>query len=405
MKINFTTLPKQAAVHLPTSKSISNRVMLIRALCHQPFDIMNGSESEDSAAMQQMLDSTTMIVNANEAGTALRFMTAFYCIHQPETIKIITGAPRLRQRPIADLVEALQSIGADISYVDKQGFAPLKIKSVASLNNTILISASISSQFISALCMIAPCMPKGLQIHLLPPITSVPYIKMTLAVMQYFGIDSIFKDNIINILPQQYIPKAYTIEADWSAATFLYCALLLLPKGEIILENLTFSGIQGDAYIEELCRQFGIQTIKEQNGLKISKQENFDVPTQLINLNRYPDLAIPFIVVCAIQYPQIQITGLQTLLVKESNRVEALQIELLKIGLQLLYVNEILSFEGKINTDSAVVFDTHQDHRIAMALALVAIVHPNISINNPEVVSKSFPDYWNQLQRIGFVML
>jgi 3-phosphoshikimate 1-carboxyvinyltransferase len=404
MKISFISLPQYASVQLPTSKSITNRVLLIQALCQQHLQINNISNSDDSIAMQDMLASNTMIVNANEAGTALRLMTAFYCMHQQGTTKIITCAPRLRQRPIADLVQALQSIGADISYADKEGFAPLKIKSVNNLQNNITIDANISSQFISALCLIAPCLPNGLHIQLLPPITSLPYIHMTLGLMNHFEVASSFTDNQIHILPQQYIAKAYTVEADWSAATFIYSALMLLPNGSIFIADLQLQSIQGDAFMYQLAAQFGITSAQQVDGIRINKTSEPIVPAQIIDLNAHPDLAIPFIVVCALQYPQIQITGLQTLLVKESNRIEALQTELAKVGIKLNYTNNALSFSGNLQTTEPVIFDTYQDHRIAMALALVAIMHPNISINNTEVVSKSFPEYWHQLQVLGFVI-
>jgi 3-phosphoshikimate 1-carboxyvinyltransferase len=403
MKINFTQLPNNATINLPTSKSISNRALIIQALCTQQFRIENLSDSNDTKALQEMLASKLLVLNANEAGTAFRFMTAFLCIHNPGSTHILTGAPRLRERPIEDLVDALNSIGAKIEYIDKIGYAPLKIDAVARLQNQVTISANISSQFVSALCLIAPCLPDGLQIILDTNITSAPYIKMTLALMKEFGIQSIFTENKIEILPQPYLPKPYIIEADWSSATFMYCALLIMQEGEIFIDNIKISSMQGDEIIAKICNQFlNLQTTSKDNGLvlQLSKSENNNLLH--FNFTDTPDLAIPFIVMCAIRYPQTTITGLHTLLVKESNRVLALQTELAKVGIILRYENDILTFSGELIISNEVIFETYNDHRIAMALALVAIVHPHITINDEHVVAKSFPEYWVELSKIGF---
>jgi 3-phosphoshikimate 1-carboxyvinyltransferase len=405
MHISFTSLPKNASVQLPTSKSISNRVLIIRALCNQYFAIENISNSNDTVALQEMLSSKLLICNANEAGTAFRFMTAFLSIHQPGRTKILTGAPRLRQRPIAPLVLALQKMGADIAYTDQIGFAPLKITAVDTLQNEVTIEANISSQFISALCLIAPCLQNGLTINLSDVITSTPYIKMTLHLMLHFGIKSNFENNVIHILPQKYIAKPYIIEADWSSATFIYCALLMMQHGEIFIDKIKFSGIQGDEYIAKICATyFGLKTKIENNRIRLFLENNSSDTGQHFNFADAPDLAIPFIVVCAIHYQKTTISGLHTLLVKESDRVKALQTELAKVGLQLHYENDILSFSGKIAIEENVIFETYNDHRIAMALALIAIVHPRISITDEHVVAKSFPDYWIELGKIGFVI-
>ena len=403
MKINFTKLTSNAKVQLPASKSISNRVLIIQALCKQSVAITNVSNSADTIALQEMLASELNIVNANEAGTAFRFMTALLCVQNATTQKIITGAPRLRERPIADLVDALNSMGAAITYADKYGFAPLKIQSVDKLKSEVSIAANVSSQFISALCLIAPSLPNGLKIHFNTTIFSLPYIKMTLQLMQYFGVQSSFTENKIHILPQSYVAKPIAIEADWSAATFIYCALLIMQEGTIEIDSLQFTGIQGDEIIADWCKQhFGIQQAITQTGVRINLTKQAIFTALHFDCTDCPDLAIPLIVACAIRYPQTTFIGLQSLLVKESNRIEALQTELAKIGLVLTYQNDILSFSGNLDTNFAVTFDSYNDHRIAMALALVAIVHPNININDAHVVNKSFPDYWQQLQNLGF---
>jgi 3-phosphoshikimate 1-carboxyvinyltransferase len=401
--LKYSGEQKEATIHLPASKSISNRLLILQALSKGSISVDNVSDAEDTIAMQEMLNSKLMIVNANEAGTALRFATAYFATQLQEgEVKIITAAPSLRVRPIADLVVALQSIGCNIEYADTKEFAPLQIIGVSSLANTIEINANTSSQFVSALCMVAPTLKNGLEIHLKNEIVSEPYIAMTLSLLQECGIEVNKYDNTIRITHQQFYTKHFVVENDWSAASFFYCALLLMQSGSIALNGLQQNSIQGDSYITELAKLFGIDTQFNENGILIAKTNVKEVEPTMIDASNFPDMAIPFIVACAIQYPQIQFTGLSTLLVKESNRVEALQTELRKIGIEVHFENEILSFSGKLSIPDAVVFSTYQDHRIAMALSLVALIsNTTIAIDNPEVVNKSFPTYWKEIQKLG----
>jgi 3-phosphoshikimate 1-carboxyvinyltransferase len=403
MQLHYKPPTVTLTVQLPASKSISNRVLLIAALCKQTIAITNVSKAADTIALQEMLNSKLMIRNANEAGTAFRFMTAYLCLQPIGNVAIITGASRLRQRPIADLVNALRELGADIEYMDQENFAPLKISGVANLQSEVKINASISSQFVSALCMIAPCLPNGLTIDLIGEATSAPYIQMTIKLMQHFGVQSMFAINKIIIAPQHYTAVPITIDADWSSATFFYCAMLILQNREIHIAQLAQNGLQGDEVIAQICAtHFGLQsqTINDQmhlffvNDAPQNVQQHFD-------LRDCPDLAIPLIVACALRHPSVTISGLHTLLVKESNRIEALQTELAKIGLLLHYQNDKLRFDGTINTATSVTFETYNDHRIAMALALVAFIHPNISMNDKDVVQKSFPDFWDEIEKLG----
>ncbi len=403
LTINKLYNTNNVLIELPTSKSISNRALIIQALCHQPFTIQHLSTAQDTVALQQMLQANTMIVNANEAGTALRFGTAFFaCTLPANQVKVITAAPSLRKRPIAPLVDALTSMGANIQYADAHGFAPLKITGVQNLSNKVTVAADVSSQFVTALCLLAPSVPTGLQITLHKSLTSAPYVHMTLQMMQQFGVTSLYENNVISILPQAYQATNYTIEPDWSAASFFYAAAMLLPNPQITLSNLTTQSLQGDAILYQMQAITGVETTITENGLQLSKDvNNNNFSNTIINAADFPDMAIPLIVACAVAKPHLQFSGLHTLLVKESNRILALQTELAKVGILLVYENNLLRFQGQLNPRATPVFDTYQDHRIAMALSLLAFVLPNVTINNPEVVAKSFPNYWQQLLKFA----
>jgi 3-phosphoshikimate 1-carboxyvinyltransferase len=316
--------------------------------------------------------------------------------------RILTGAPHLRTRPIADLVEALQSMGCKITYMDKQGYAPIKIEAAKLINNKIKIDASKSSQFVSALCLVGPSLPNGISIEMLQ-VASEPYIDMTLKLMQYFGIASTKINNIIEIPAAAYKPIPYAIENDWSSACFIYCALMTSEtQQQICLNKLNTNSIQGDSYMAELAQDFGIVTSHENENILITNNGSVNIKRNY-NLSNYPDLAIPFIVACALKFPSVTISGLHTLALKESDRILALQTELKKVGIILNYNQDILSFGGAYtHSEVPIGFDVYADHRIAMALSLVGILAKQIEINNPEVVSKSFPNYWLELSKIGF---
>jgi 3-phosphoshikimate 1-carboxyvinyltransferase len=398
--INKKAWSNTAIIELPSSKSLSNRALVVQALCAQPFDILNLSNADDTINLHQALNSKLMIRNVGDAGTALRFCTALFSVLNPESVYILTGSPRLRQRPIAPLVEALQQIGANIKYADKVGFAPLEITSTTITTHEIHVDASMSSQFISALCLIAPTLQNGLNIIPKGQIISEPYITMTLQLMKHFGI-AYTQNETIQISPQRYSPKNYTVEADWSAASFFYAALLLQENGQIQINGLQQNSLQGDSQITTLLLPFGITTTFHKTGVLINKSTPNITTDYKLDMSNYPDMAIPLIVACAIKFPFVTFTGLSTLLVKESNRIEALQTELIKFGLQLTYQVDVLSFTGTLQPiQTAIVIDTYNDHRIAMAMSLMAFAGYDLAINHHEVVDKSFPDYWNQLAKI-----
>jgi 3-phosphoshikimate 1-carboxyvinyltransferase len=396
--INQITNLKEVYIHLPASKSICNRVQIIRALSKSNFVINNFSTATDCAVLQNILSNNYDIKNCNDAGTAFRFATAYYAM-QPGN-HIITGSTRLTQRPIATLVQALQQLGVNISYNNTSGYAPFTITGTTIINNTVSLSANESSQFASALCLIAPYAQNGLQITLTTSIASLPYIKLTLQLMHWYGVQSTFVNNVITIAPARYLAKDITIENDWSAATFFYALLMLLPSGTLHLSGLYTGSMQGDSAIINIAKNFGVQTIFNKDGIIINKNTAINPKPFTLDLLPNPDLAIPLIVACALQYPQVSITGLHTLIHKESNRIQALQTELAKIGLILNYHNDILTFGGQLIKNATPDFNTYKDHRIAMALSLTSVYLNNITINDANVVNKSFPNYWQEFKKI-----
>ncbi len=387
-----------AVVNLPASKSISNRVLVIQALIGEELQIANLSNAEDTINLNHTLNSELLVRNIGEAGTAFRFCCALFSILKPGTTYLLTGAPSLRLRPIAPLVSALKDLGADITYADKQGFAPLVINGKALSGGEITINANLSSQFVSALCLIAPYLQNGLTIKL-NNITSEPYVLLTLKLMAHFGISYSYKNSIIKIEAQAYEPQNIVIENDWSGASFFYACLMLQNSGTIHFDNLNLESLQGDSYVATLAAMFGIASVQQGTQVKISKVQELEIATAILDLNNYPDMALPIIVACALKYNQIKFTGLHTLLVKESNRIAALQTELSKIGMQLMYENDVLSFEGILDFSKEVVFNTHNDHRIEMALSLISF-YSKISFDGDSVVNKSFPNYWMEFAKV-----
>ncbi len=398
-------------ISLSGSKSISNRVLLIQALCDDKCNITNLSDSDDTVTMQKLIDSKDEILDAHHAGTTFRFMTA-YLSTKPGT-QILTGSDRMKERPIKVLVEALNELGANIEYLEKDGYPPLKIHSPRSeYKDKITLPANISSQYISAMLMIAPTLSNGLTINLEGDIVSKPYIEMTLAIMNDFGIKSDWNENTICIKHQVYKAKDYHIEADWSAASYYYIIAGLSESCEIILKGLHQQSTQGDAAIVAICEKFGIKTLFGPHQLMIVKPKlEIETPVFEYDFLKVPDIAQSISVLCAGLGTSGLFSGLQTLRIKETDRIAALQQELAKIG---VYINkmpekfskktgvEYYMQEGKaLQQDLEPSFKTYNDHRMAMALAPLALRFPVI-INDALVVTKSYPKYWVDLQKLGF---
>jgi len=400
--------PISTMVALPSSKSESNRALIIQALAqHQAnattIDLSNISEARDTQTLQRLLKEKGKLLDVLDAGTTMRFLTAFIAVTQQH--KILTGTARMQARPIGILVEALKQLGASVEYLKHAGYPPLEIHPKQALKSApIQIRGDISSQYISALLMIAPLLSEGLEIDLVGKINSRPYIEMTLQLMTHFGIESTFEGQRIKITPQSYQANAYTIESDWSGASYWY-AIVALAEDEstkITLQGLREDSLQGDRVIVDLMKHFGVKSTFTTEGVILEKEP---METQkgplVLDFAHCPDLAQTVTVVAAVKGVQLQMRGLESLKIKETDRVFALQQELKKVGTQLEEKEaEWWLHPGDQLPSTPVTIQTYEDHRMAMAFAPLACVL-NLSIEDPEVVSKSYPRFWDDLQKAG----
>lgn len=393
------------SINLPASKSISNRALILNALAYSPYDIQNLSDCDDTRVTVKALDSNDRMFDIGAAGTAMRFLTAFLSKTVGEWV--ITGSERMKQRPIKLLVDALNSLGARIEYIEKEGYPPLRIFGSALTGGEIKLNGGISSQYISALMMIAPYMQNGLKIILEGNVISVPYIEMTMRMMTEFGAIVEFKDNTISIEPQTYNPIQYKVESDWSAASYWYEILSLVGSGEVFLRGLNKNSFQGDSKVAELFEQLGVKTEYKPEGVLLTPTGKAVSRFEYDFVNQ-PDLAQTFAVTCCLKGIPFNFRGLQTLKIKETDRIAALINELDKLGFiltepaegQLAWDGEKSStnlFEEKATIPS---ISTYEDHRMAMAFAPAAIVTPVI-IEEPQVVTKSYPNFWNDIEKLN----
>lgn len=393
----------QGTVVLPTSKSISNRVLIINALAESDMPIEGVSDCDDTRVMLNVLQSNDTKFDVGAAGTSMRFLTAFLSkiVGKWE----ITGSERMKNRPIKLLVDALNELGAKIEYIEKEGYPPLRIYGSALQGGCIEMQGNVSSQYISALLMLAPTMQQGLRLVLQGDIISVPYIQMTIKIMEQFGIQSYWKDNEIYIPNQAYTPVPFVVEGDWSAASYWYEMLALAPQGEVELKGLYKDSVQGDAAIATIFEHIGVKTKFTKQGVILSKK----APKKgklVYNFVNQPDLAQTCVVCCCLLGIPFYFSGLQSLKIKETDRIYALVTELKKLG----YVvhqkdNSILEFNNErcdVATEQSI--DTYDDHRMAMAFAPACIKVGEISINEPHVVTKSYPNFWVDLQSLGFTL-
>ena len=383
------------------SKSESNRLLVLQALYPQ-IEIQNLSNSDDSQFTQKGLKSNGTSIDIHHAGTAMRFLTAYFAIQSDRGV-VLTGSKRMQERPIKLLVDALNGLGADISYEKETGFPPLIIRGKEITTDRVYLPANISSQYISALMLIAPSLKNGLKIYLIGETTSVPYIKMTQNIMNQLGFEVTFDENQIAVKPTVKIePNVWTVESDWSSASYFYSIVALAHKGEITLSNYFKESKQGDAVLVDIYEKFGVKTTYSDGKVTLSKIANFSLPKVLgIDLKNTPDLAQTIVVSCLGHNIDCKLTGLHTLKIKETDRLAALKIEIEKLGAKVEITDTSLELinTGKINHNISI--DTYNDHRMAMAFAPLGLKVP-ININNTEVVSKSYPDFWDDLRKINF---
>ena len=409
MKIRITPPANiNAQIMLPASKSISNRALIINALANGTHPLENLSDCDDTQVMLRALQAQPgETIDIMAAGTAMRFLTAYLSVTPGD--RIITGTQRMKQRPIGILVDALRELGANIEYVEKEGFPPLRIQGTTLTKSHISLPGNISSQYISALLMIAPTLKNGLQVTLTGDIISRPYIDLTLQLMKDFGAQaSWLNDHELKVEPQPYRSTPYYIEGDWSAASYWHEIVALSKDATITLPSLFRKSYQGDSKMADQFAQLGARTSYKENGITILKPKMVDI-SQAIHVNldftNQPDLAQTFVVTCALQNITFRFTGLQTLKIKETDRITALICEMKKLGYVLHEAEDsILYWDGERCERSGEAIDTYEDHRMAMAFAPACLVMDNICINNPQVVSKSYPRYWDDLRAAGFTI-
>ncbi len=389
-------------INLPASKSISNRALILQKLGGGKITIGNLSEARDSQRLFELLQSNEVELNVNDAGTSMRFLCAYCCITNRKSI--ITGSDRMLERPIQPLVGALQTIGFNISYSGTESFPPIAVEPLDNFNqlkSEVELRGDVSSQFVSALLMIAPFLPKGLLMKLLPPIASQPYIDMSIAMLKAAGIKAEQKENSIKIAAQPLQKTHFEIEADWTNALYWFSICALLPTSTFVLQHLSLDSIQGDRTIADWMKLFGVVSNQQKEGVVIST-EQFLIPEKVglhFNFMNHPDVAQTIIVLCAAKNIHATFTGLQSLRIKETDRIAALQNELAKCDVQLVDAgNETFKLQGVFRFPSEII-NTYNDHRMAMAFAPLAALG-KLEIEAPWVVEKSYPAFWKELEKL-----
>ena len=385
------------------SKSESNRVLLLQAL-FEGLEIKNVSNSDDSQLMQKALKSNSSVVDIHHAGTAMRFLTAYYATRLGKTTTL-TGSSRMQERPIKILVDALNTLGASISYTKNDGYPPLLIEGKTLTKSKVQMKANVSSQYISALLLIAPTLENGLTLHLEGEITSTPYIKMTLSLLNELGVQTSFETNTITVFPfRQLTSKTFVVESDWSSASYFYSIVALSPVGtQIAISEYKSTSLQGDAILQKIYKDLGVESTFNGTTLILKKIETSSPNCLSIDLSNAPDIAQTIAVTCLGLKIDCDLTGLHTLKIKETDRLVALQNEIQKLGTTINITNNSLQLKSPLDLNPGVVISTYNDHRMAMAFAPLAL-KTQLFVDDAEVVSKSYPDFWNDLKTIGFTI-
>lgn len=392
------------------SKSETNRLLLLKAL-YPTIIIENASESDDSVVMLNALQNfqlTTFnfqLVDVHHAGTAMRFLTAYFAIQEGKEV-VLTGSARMKERPIKILVDALNQLEAEITYEEQIGFPPLRIKGKKLSKSKVMLQANVSSQYISALLLIAPQLENGLELTLEGEITSISYIKMTLSLLNEIGVKTLFENNIIKVTHHQLpiTPHPISVESDWSSASYWFSIVALSDVGfQVTLSSYKENSLQGDSALVGIYKNFGVETIFNDKNITLHKVENLKPATLNMELNTCPDIAQTIAVTCFGLGISCQLTGLQTLKIKETDRLEAVKKELNKLGAEIIVTNDSLHLKSSTTINKNIRIATYQDHRMAMAFAPLAVKVP-IIIEDAEVVSKSYPAFWEDVKQIGFTI-
>jgi 3-phosphoshikimate 1-carboxyvinyltransferase len=401
--ISHPTRVLAGTVTLPASKSESNRALIIEALSGAGSQLDNLSEANDTRVITRLLQQTSEELNAEDAGTVMRFMTAYLAVTGQN--KTITGTPRMLQRPIGVLVDALRELGSQIDYLGQEGYPPLAFRGIDRTHHypaTLNVRGDISSQYISALLMVAPLFPHGLTLELTGKVGSRPYIQMTLALMKHFGVESKFEGNKIQVPAQTYQQASYTIESDWSGASYWYSLVALAQEATVELKGLRRNSFQGDSAIADIMLNIGVHTVYNHDSVTLTKTNKNQVFAY--DFSDCPDLAQTIAVVCAAKGIAAELSGLESLRIKETDRIAALQQELRKIGGDLEDIGHgVFRVKPAYSFANVPAFDTYEDHRMAMAFAPLALLS-KIIIADPQVVRKSYPRFWQDLESVGFLV-
>ncbi|MDT3402413.1 3-phosphoshikimate 1-carboxyvinyltransferase [Mucilaginibacter terrae] len=412
----------KATIQLTGSKSECNRALVIEALSKDKVQVTNISDAADAVLLAGILrkvvgyplsvigeesqESTThnsqlTTVNIGPAGTAMRFLTAYFTLQNEEVL--LTGTERMKQRPIGILVDALRELGADIGYAENEDFPPLHIKGgFEQKTNQITIKGDISSQYITALLLIANSLPQGLMLHIDGELTSRPYVEMTLSMLKQAGIQHQWNDNVISIANQDFVETSIWVEPDWSAASYWYSVAALADEAELFLPGLTSYSLQGDSVITELMANFGITSQFKDGGVYLKKEPK-PIVRKIFDLKSCPDLAQTLVVICAALGHEATFTGLETLKIKETDRIAALQNELAKMGVKLIEKGQVYKLDcSEKFIPEKITIATYEDHRMAMAFAPLALVIPQVEVEEAMVVEKSYPAFWEDFKKAGF---
>jgi len=404
LKLYKSSINRHSALTITGSKSESNRLLLLQAL-FPTIGIQNISNADDAVLMKNALNSDSNTIDIHHAGTAMRFLTAFLYTQDGREI-ILTGSSRMQERPIRVLVDALSQLGADIRYKTNDGFPPLLIKGKAITKHKVSIKANVSSQYISALLLIAPSLKNGLELTLEGEITSIPYIKMTLSLLNQLGVKTTFEHNIITVehAKSGISPITLTVESDWSSASYFYSLVALSEIGtEITLSSYKKKSLQGDSVLATIYKDFGVETVFKDNSIIISKIANCRQNIINCNLIKAPDIAQTIAVTCLGLGVNCHLEGLHTLKIKETDRLLALKNEIEKFGTPVTISEDSLTLNNVEKLKDNITVETYKDHRMAMAFAPLGL-KTNLTINQADVVSKSYPDFWKDLAQIGFII-
>lgn len=387
-------------IEITGSKSESNRSLLLQAL-YPKISIGNLSNSDDAKVMQKGLAISSGEVDIHHAGTAMRFLTGYFASQEGKHV-VLTGSQRMTERPVKVLVEALRKLGADIEYINSEGYPPLQIKGKKLHKNQVSLPADISSQYISSLLLIAPSLENGLELKLVGKITSVPYIKMTLGLLNQIGVNTSFEGNNIKVSPKENIEAIeIVVESDWSSASYFYSIVALSEVGtELKLSAYKKNSLQGDSILADIYNDFGVETTFLKNEIILKKAKHYQSTSIECDLANAPDIAQTIAITCLGLGLGCELTGLHTLKIKETDRLEAMYNELSKFGAKVAVTDKTLSLEPISHFKPEVVVDTYNDHRMAMAFAPLAL-KTSFTINDAEVVSKSYPDFWKDLNKLG----